>query len=1355
MNDRDRREDQLGLFGDGPAEGDRSSKPKTPAGGGVTAQGASSQDPGPDADPDAGPDAGSDPSRREAALEQDRAARALAQSEFRRPLLVEAGAGTGKTTTLTARILAWSLGPGWQRGAARVAEREAAARPLAVPAEPDPEAVAAEVLSRVVAITFTEAAAGEMASRMGEALAGLAGDEAEPPWLLADNLPPEPERSRRARALLGALDHLVVRTIHAFCRSLLAAYPLEAGLHPELQVDPDGFRVEEIVREVVEDRLREGYQEQGEQGDPDLLALAASGVGPAEMVEAVVDALVRENLRPEDLEASPFAPERIEALRADLLEAVRRFEQAAAGRLDGLARSKKTGEALEAIRSCARLAQGLEETEETDPGDDGLPAFDRLCSTLADTWDGRLRDRLKAWARADFNKTEAGALGEGGDPKLVAEAAGRLLARVDELRRLRPALLERARRALAPMLAECRRQMRVRGLATFHDLLAEARDLLARRPDVAGRVRRRIDQLLVDELQDTDRLQVEVITAIALPAPERPEGPEGPEGPAEKDDQRPGLFLVGDPKQSIYGWRNADLRAYEALWERVRATGGLKVSLAENFRSVPAILDEVARAVEPVMLEQPGVQPRFEPLVPCGRLAGEAGFARERWAPVEYWVSWTDRDLAATRSSDATLLEAAAIARDLRRLRERPRLDSDEAFSWGQAALLLRSFSDLDDYLEALRREGVPFAVTGDRQYYRRREVIDAAALVRSVIDPGDHLALLTVLRSPAVGVPDAALIPLWQEGFPRRMTELAGPRPDALKALQEAIEGALGRMPASETVPGLDRVAGWNRVLLATVHALARLRKSFAEDPADRFVEHLRTLVPLELVASARHLGHYRLANLDRFFRRLTESMESSAGDATAILRSLRRGVSEALEEEEGRPRGAGEAEDAVQVMTIHKAKGLDFAHVYLAQLHKGSPRNGLPHVAAGAVREGAAPENADGGPGGRRVEYCLFGAPTPGFAAVEEERRRVEAAERVRTLYVAMTRAEERLVLAGRWPETPRPRAPEAADSYLDLLGSRFPSDLDLGEVWSALDIETGTGGAGKDRVDRHRVRWVFPGLAAADRETEVGHAVEREAEAPALPAPKAVRTDSERLRELRKEAASRQQRPLSGRASPKDQSSREMGEEPSRPSRDATPGQSSVSRRRSQTVGTVIHRLLENLDLTGNPTRTDLIDRLQAARARIPSLVASDLPPAEQEAARSEAEEVLDLFLRGWGDDLLERLASIAGNVIARELPILAPPETLSELADEKPIAFVSGTIDLVYRDPEKAELVVADYKTNRIDDSGNVEAWIKDQRAHYAPQLRTYSRAIQEAFGLPKPPRAELWFLWPGRIEIVGP
>ena len=235
------------------------------------------------------------------------------------------------------------------------------------------------------------------------------------------------------------------------------------------------------------------------------------------------------------------------------------------------------------------------------------------------------RDRLGCWARGRFTNAETDALGDVQDN--LAATAAELAPLLDHAARIDLELLTAARAALGPLLARVEHERVARGIVTFHDLLARAADLLRRRPDVRSRARRRIDQLMVDEFQDTDWLQCEVVRWLALDGP-----------PAE----RPGLFLVGDPKQSIYGWRNADLASYDAFLTGVREAGGEVHPLIENFRSVPAILAEVERAIEPVMEEARGLQPRFERLLPCDRRRDDPGFTAGGRAPVEYWVAWPD-----------------------------------------------------------------------------------------------------------------------------------------------------------------------------------------------------------------------------------------------------------------------------------------------------------------------------------------------------------------------------------------------------------------------------------------------------------------------------------------------------------------------------------------------------------------------------------------------------------------------------------------------------------------------------------------------------------------------------------------
>ena len=1202
----------------------------------------------------------------------DRAARRAAQTRFDRPLVLQAGAGTGKTTTLIGRLLAWSLGEGWECAARRLAERQTVRRE-----DDGPDRVAAEVLGRVVAITFTEAAAAEMAGRAARELAALAAGGAAPDWLEPSVLPPAAERAARARALLGTLDHLAVRTIHAFCRGLLADHPLEARVHPDLTIDADGRLVEEVVRETVEDALRAGY---GDPGNPHLLTLAARGFGPPEIVEALAS-LLQAGLPAAVLTEDPFRPEALRELRQRLSRACGEVHRLIAPRLRG-SRARNAVKIEEALGTLIlRLAEAPD------------APLAVLAGWQAELLPENLIEHLKKWRR----KLEGGEAEMFGAVAAELGAAGGDLAQLlEQLGRFDPELMENGRRALAPLLARIERELRSRGIASFDFLLAGAEALLASHPDVRRQVRRRIDQLLVDEFQDTDRVQCELLRWIAL------------DGPAE---ERPGLFLVGDPKQSIYGWRNADLRAYDGFVAQVKAAGGEVMSLALNFRSVPAILEEVARVVDPVMRPKAGLQPPFEPLLACDQRRDDPGFrrlGRTGRSPVEHWVSWKRQEAAwKTPPVEATEIEAAALAEDVRALH------AEHGVAWSEIAVLLRGIGDLDLYLEAFRRARVPFAVGRDKQYYRRREVIEAAALVRAVLDPGDHLALLTVLRSSSVGVPDAALIPLWNRQFPRLMTELRSPSPEALAVLRRAVEGAVRAVPRD--VPGIDRVRGWERNLLAAIENLAVLRGAFESEPADLFIERLRRLTLIEATESARYLGPYRLANLERFFRQLLVSIEESGGDATAILRALRRSVAEAREAEEGRPKES--AEDAVQVLTIHGAKGLDFEHVYLVQLHKPPPVEGGPGTEAGRWGDG--------------FEYRLFGAPTPGFDRIEAERREVEAAERVRLLYVAMTRAKDRLVLAGLWPAGGEPRSWEHARSTMDLLLSRGDLPASLPDLWEeALRSEGGE--PSWSFPDSTGALWKFPVLRPP---ADLGLAAEPAR--PGLPGPDEIGLVSRVLEQERGRAAARMDRPFGGAASEeahallREQQAESVVEE--RSGRRPAPGR---DREAAMAAGGAVHRALEEWDLRDDPRR-----ELERQRALLPAYLAALAEGSGRNRALPLAESLLETFAAG---PLAARLRRLQDHVLARELPVLLPPGD----GEHAPVGAVTGAIDLLYRDPEDGRIVIADYKTDEVETAEEIRA----RAAVYAPQGATYARAVAEALEMAEPPRFELWFLRAG--EVVG-
>jgi ATP-dependent helicase/nuclease subunit A len=1206
----------------------------------------------------------------------DRAARYAAQTVFGVPVVLEAGAGTGKTTVLVARVLAWCLGLGWE-----AAERVLSGADGVAPAM---RAVAERVLERVVAITFTEAAAAEMETRIMRALAQVAGGEPVLGYEAAVDATGAAAHRSRARALLAVFDRLHMQTIHAFCRRLLASYPLEAGLHPRFSVDARGTARNAAAREALEERLRA----MAEHGDADLEELLLHGAGAPELEEMLI-ALLAAAVPVRDFAADPLAPERVDAFVAQLRDASSALAAAIGERFAALG-ERSIAKAITAatVATSAQLAAGIASRED----------LSARLREIANAWSKSAVDRLREWGRGAWEtKSErAAALGV---VEHVEAAARTLHPLISHARTLDVELLALVHRALAPLLESAARRLHEVGAESFDALLRKTRDLLVERPEIAERVREDIDQLLVDEFQDTDSLQCEIVATLAL----------GGEVGA-----RPGLFLVGDPKQSIYGWRNADIGAYMSFVDRVlNEPGAVPHRLYVNYRSVPAVLDEVARIVEPAMRFEHGVQPAFQKLLACEENVGVAGSGRQELAAIEYWVSATwDADARAlapkTQAQSATKLEAKHLARELLRIRE------THGVAWKDVALLFRSTGDLDEYLGALRNAEIPYTVDRDRFYYRRREVLEAAALVRTVLDPSDQIAQVAVLRAAWVGVPDVAWRTLWAMEFPDALRHALEGRAASQGRLREIVAAAALRS-AGLDVPGLDLLAGWEANLLHALDVLIALRHSWLEESVDRFIEKLRVLPLLEATEAARYPGAFRLANLGRFFRELAASLET--GDAATVLRALRRDAVGAPESYEGRPQDA--AEDAVQVMTIHGAKGLDFEHVYVLQLHKTSAKRVAEGFVQGMVED--------------RLEWCIGGGKrtavaTLGFDAVRARRDGVEVAELLRTLYVAVTRAKSRLVLAGCF-DADRPDT--HAGFVLDVRAEALRDAAT--RVGAALEAGSGTAGI----TDVEGARVVFLGAVQADA-TDAPEAVAVVAVATAP-----VQQHASRLRAVRPVAELRQRRTFGGRASGNvadaDRELRVGGGDAEREegaraaSRDALPLEMEVA----AAVGTAIHGLLERFDW-------DADEAAEWARQRdwLLESLARRVAPSRLELARSRATRLLQGLAAG---PLWTRLRELRPHILAREFPVLVRADANGGGA----IGYVVGAVDLVYRDPACGEVVVVDFKTDRV----ATAAAIATRSLHHHPQAELYRRAIHETLRLPQAPRVELWFLDASHVEIL--
>ncbi len=1199
----------------------------------------------------------------------DGAARRAAQTEFTRPFALEAGAGTGKTATLVARIVAWCTGPGWEEAAA---------------VGGDPEEIAARVLEGVVAITFTEAAAAEMAARVATVLAAVQVSVAEssdmPTGLLREALPTDGgELTDRAGLLLTQLERLRVSTIHAFARSILIRFPVEAGLRPGFEVDADGTLIRQLVETAVAETVFPAYADKAS----DALALAEKGLGPAEIGEAA-QALAAAGLPSVELEQDPFSEEALEAMLGELAGVL-------GSSLDQLEAYAERGGGVK-IKAAGKLLRNLFRVLQSSRGT--VPAMELIqrAMTVLEAGDlDQALEKIKEWASGPTRNKPTPQ-----DPGAFSKYMQEVLACVRVLTSYDPETFSRLRRVLGGVLGEVERAKRRQGIVAFDDLLRMTRELLETDGDVVTALRRETRQLLVDEMQDTDPDQARLVELMALEGQGR---------------DRPCLFLVGDPKQSIYGFRRADFAAFEELVEHIRKSGGLVERLVVNFRSVPAVLDEVGRIVGPVMNEEAKVQAPFQRLLPCPEKEMDEGFHERKRRPVEHWISVpVDPETGAlarsARVAAVAGLEAAAVAEDAAELHR------EHGVPWDEMAILMRSTTHVEPFLEALREREIPYEVGRDKSYYRTREVTEAGALVRLVLDSYDVQALLTMLRSPIAAVPDAALVPLWREGLPERVA--AVDREDLDPELEAALRRAAVEVER-EVVPrlpgrGLGELGAWVEGLLAFLKTLGGVRAAFRIRPPDLFVERLRTRTLIEPLAAARFPGQYRLANVDRFLRELEGRLLDEDGVA-GVLEWLRRTARERPDEPSAKPRSAG---GGVRVLTVHGAKGLGFDNVWLVQ---------TAHSAGTRSRDGVDTRARRRRTG--RWELLLSGRPTPGWYQALAEREAVEEAEHVRLLYVALTRAKRRLVTIGA-PEFRKTHGGWTAGkgSFLQRLKRR-----DGGWPLDPEAVDSGVGARGT-LVDDNGVQWRLLARSAGEPvQGGVAEAEDAETETRRLGADEAV------LVELRSGAAVRQARPWLAGVS--DEAHRRLAlavdaarEGAETPEEETVADSGPVPRDVATAVGTAVHRVLEHLDLGA----ADPDAELERRRGEVETWLAGAV--ADVAAARERLAGLLESLRSG---PLWSRWLELKPHFLARELPVLLPPPA----EDDGPVGALAGVLDLLYVDPETGAPVVVDYKT---DDPQMIE----ERTAVYAEQLAFYAEAVRAALGLDEAPRTELWFLAAGEV-----
>lgn len=858
-------------------------------------------------------------------------------------VLVAAGAGSGKTRLLVAYFVRALVDEG-------------------LPPE------------RLVAVTFTRKAAAELGARIRRRLQDLGRPD-----------------------LALALDAATVGTIHSLCAGLLRESPLEAGIDPAFSVLE--AEAAALVKQEVWDKVWDRAIEEAKEADLDVLG-SHSGLLRGEVVS------LYERLRGSGKELPrvlipPGKP--AEQVRATLAEAVR--EALGAG-LAVSPRSRSLESDLAALEKCLSWIESSDTS--FDPGD-------RL--RLSESF---FPSRLTPSMQPYF------------EPVRVALTLYRLSLAEQLLRPVVAAmndLLERFHLAYD-------KYKRERSLLDFIDLELRARALLRERGRVAKETGGQGLRVMIDEFQDTNELQCSILEGLGASR----------------------LLMVGDERQSIYRFRGADVdvfRRREAAFEphygegegqtgkqerdegqghgeagrQREASQGLEASrgletgrggyesprgsihrLDVNYRSRAEILSFINR----VFADECFFGSRFVALQhgrdedgrdehgreqhgwdedgreEHGRDKGSASLTRSAESgPSQAAVEVVAVDRLERRGPDerAPLMqeaEAQAVASCVRRLLDEERWEPREI------VVLTPAQTHVDLYQQALVDRGADVYVVGGKGYYSKDEIADLSALLRLLVNPHDDLGLVTVLRSPIVGLSDDGLYLLGREARARKA-----------QSLWEVVREG--------TVCGISEAD--RELLLDFVERLVELRRRVGRPGLARLIDDAVSDCGYDVCLLASAEGKRRFANVRKLMR-IADDYEALQGPDLAGFVDAIDSMGD-LSDREGSAPTLAEGENVVRVMTVHQAKGLEFPVVVLAGLGSDVPQGNRPRFVfsadgrMGVFLRGSGRKTYESGD--------LSWGPAAEIAA---EERTKEREEDVRLLYVAMTRAKERLVLVGAKP-------------------------------------------------------------------------------------------------------------------------------------------------------------------------------------------------------------------------------------------------------------------------------------------------------------------------------------------------
>jgi ATP-dependent helicase/nuclease subunit A len=1206
-------------------------------------------------------------------------------------ILVAAAAGSGKTAVLVNRIIQKIL------------------------SVEDPIDV-----DELLVVTFTNASAAEMRHRIGEALEKAIDQD---------------PGSRHLRKQLGLLNKASISTLHSFCMEVIRKY------YYLIDIDP-GFRIADdteaqLIRDEVMDELFE--DEYGKKDNHAFFNIVDTFT--SDRSDDALKDVVRSIY---DFAQSNPSPEKY------LQDMVSMYDVTAATKLDDLPFVKalrydielQLEGAMELIKrglDVTKLPGGPAPRAENFLGDEQV--IDTLIKANRDSW-ATIYQAMQTWEFSRANQVKGDQYDKGLAKKAqklrdkakekIKEMKEELFSRkpesfLNDMEKMRP-MMETMANIIRAFTVRFEKAKRDKGLVDYADLEHYCLEILVEGNTPEGEFlpseaalayRRHFKEVFVDEYQDTNMVQETILKLVA------------------KDDERNGnLFMVGDVKQSIYRFRLAEPNLFLGKYNRFKIAdeqSGLRIDLAQNFRSRKEVLGATNYLFKQIM----GVKVGEIEYDEAAELRNGAPYPEDEPYPVELILidqnmegpeplpeteSETDSNIDEFDVIDLekSQLEARVMAAKIKELVSsgaqvyNTKTKTNRPLVYRDFVILLRSMTWAPQIMEEFKQQGIPIYANLSTGYFEATEVAIMLSLLRIIDNPFQDIPLASVLRSPIVGLNEEELSII-------RIQQKRGSFWDAVSAFSR-------NKPTEPTEALYEKVRSF-------YDSLKNWRSLARQGSLSELIWQLYRETSFYDFVGGLPGGKQRQANLRALYDRARLYEQTSFRGLFRFLRFVERMIERG--DDLGAARALSEQEDVVRIMTIHSSKGLEFPVVFIAGMSKNFNMADIRNSYMLDKEYGFAAKYVDAE---KRISY-----PSLPQLAFKRKKKMEMLAEEMRVLYVAFTRAKEKLYLIGslkdadkkieQWNEVSS--HPEwllkdyqraSANSYIDWLGPALIRHQDCKELKRP---ETEIGQV-PEEIICHSSSWKITMMNAEEIKKQV--VVQEMAEDSYLE--KVQKTEPVPVESIYKDeinarltweyaypdaAKNRSKQSVSELKRDREISDEQSGTDLVRRFKKSILKRPKFMQEKSMSPaerGTAMHMVMQHVDLAKDVS-------MESIKEQVEWMVTNEL------LTRDQAEIIdIKLIVQFFTTEIGKRY--FQADKINREIPFtlsLPAQEVYQSWKDEDESVFVQGVIDCVFEDEHG--LVLIDYKTDGITDrfKGGFEQAKPILEERYKMQIELYTRAIE--------------------------